>query len=497
MRTPGPSTDYRPATPSNPRSRLIPAAATIFALALLSRGLGWLRTSGTHEDMAAQAFAGEGQVVEPNAGASVAAGAAAGHTPRLVVLGSSIAAGYGAEGDLGWVSMLTERLNPEIEVVNMGMPGDDTLSLARRFERSLGDLDPPVGPGDAVAIALSLSNEGLAGTRAKDEMIGLCDVYLANLLHLGMAIERLGATPIVTGVYPNDGFSSEHHAALQRVNAVLLKWGADAAAGAPTRTPYAYTVNFLPAVDDGSGHWKKGERADDIHPNTAGHRAMADAVDIPALRNVILAPASPPPGARSAPHRLLAVGDSLTAGFHNGGYAVTPWAPKLSHALGLRVDYSAGSGKTAGDMVRRAEYDFNVDVVGECWAGIGRLLGGAVNYTHVIIMAGTNDIGTGQTADDTFAQLKRLHGFCHAAGIRTIAVSVPPSAFIDNIPAWAPLNAKLEAWAKAEPLTDFVKFPFEFSAESGLWEGDGLHMSSAGYARFAEGLAAAMQPLLS
>lgn len=138
-----------------------------------------------------------------------------------------------------------------------------------------------------------------------------------------------------------------------------------------------------------------------------------------------------------------------------------------------------------------------MDVVGECWAGIGRLLGGAVNYTHVIIMAGTNDIGTGQTADDTFAQLKRLHGFCHAAGIRTIAVSVPPSAFIDHIPAWTPLNAKLEAWAKAEPLTDFVKFPFEFSAESGLWEGDGLHMSSAGYARFAEGLAAAMQPLLS
>lgn len=45
-------------------------------------------------------------------------------------------------------------------------------------------------------------------------------------------------------------------------------------------------------------------------------------------------------------------------------------------------------------------------------------------YKRVIIMAGTNDIGSDATSDEAFDSVKRLHSICHSAGVPTVAISV-------------------------------------------------------------------------
>lgn len=423
------------------------------------------------------------------------AGAPSERQHRLIVIGSSVAAGYGASGQRGWVHMVTPRLAPRLTVINLGEPGDNVISLIQRFRTAIKVLDPPVGPGDGVVVALSLANEGLSTTTNPAHISHICDLFVANILFLGMSIERLGATPIIAGVYPSNDYTAAHYVALRAVNDKFLKWGTDAEAELPDRTPYAHAINFLPAVDDGRGHWKLGFQADAIHPSDAGHTAMASAIDVPALTAVIAAAAAPLP---TPPVRLLAVGDSLTAGFHKGGASLTPWAPDLARRLGVRVDYSAGSGMTAEQLAEGMDEEVQMDVVQECWTGVERLISSRhVRYTHVIIMAGTNDLGSGSTADEIFQNLALLHAKCHAMGISTVAISVPPSDFSDGIKAWAPLNAEIKGWAASTPKANYVEFPFEFSRKSGLWESDGLHMSDAGYLAFATQLAPLIKPLIA
>lgn len=291
--------------------------------------------------------------------------------PRVFVLGSSVAAGSGAtSASRSWVGLLTKALSPHVDVINRAEGGFTTASLIQRASRNLAGsrAQPPVGPGDAVVVALSLANEGLPWTDMKPHANAIADVYVANLLHVGMMIERRGATPIIAGVYPFDGYSPMHHAVLTRVNDKLQAWGEAAAHGATNRTPYAFSINFLPAVDDGRGHWRKGLPVDEGHPNDAGHAAMAAAINIAALRATLLQ--SVRGAAADVQPRLLAYGDSLTAGFHSGGTALSPWAPALGALVGARVDYSAGSGMTAKEMADHADNESQPDVCGEYWSGL-------------------------------------------------------------------------------------------------------------------------------
>ena len=310
---------------------------------------------------------------EKSGGISV--GADSPHPPRLFVLGSSVAAGSGAKSaSRSWVGLMTKALRdsgpPHVDVINRAEGGFTTASLIEHASRDLAGShsQPPVGPGDVVVVALSLANEGLPWTDVQPQANAIADVYIANLLHVGMMIERRGATPIIAGVYPFDGYSPMHRVVLTRVNDELQAWGEAAAQGATNRTPYAFSINFLPAVDDGRGHWRKGLQVDEGHPNDAGHAAMAAAINIASLRATLLQPMRG--AAAHVQPRLLAYGDSLTAGFHSGGSALSPWSPALGVLVGARVDYSAGSGMTAKEMVDHADNESQPDVCGEYWSGL-------------------------------------------------------------------------------------------------------------------------------
>jgi lysophospholipase L1-like esterase len=308
-------------------------------------------------------------------------GGGGGRRPRLFVLGSSVASGSGAtSASRSWVGRIAAALGDCADVINRAEGGMNTASLIDKAASNLAASRthglPAAGPGDVVVVALSLANEGLPWTSSKPNADGLADVYLANLRHVALLIERRGATPVIAGVYPFDGYTPMHRSVLTRVNEELQSWGEAAARSAPDRTPYALAINFLPAVDDGQGHWRKGLQVDEGHPNDAGHVAMVTAIDMEALRTLLLRPPQtssppPPPLVRAEPQRrVLAYGDSLTAGFHNGGRSLSPWAPVLARLLGARVDYSAGSGITASQMSVDVDSESLPDVCGEFYSGL-------------------------------------------------------------------------------------------------------------------------------
>ena len=114
---------------------------------------------------------------------------------------------------------------------------------------------------------------------------------------------------------------------------------------------------------------------------------------------------------RRAPPRLLCYGDSLTAGYtaltkYTGVYA--PWATQLADALGVAVDHVGMCGWTASQMVDGLDSEENVDIRSRAHRGLRRLLEDG-SYSHVLLMAGTNDLKT-RTASEIAESLVQLHG---------------------------------------------------------------------------------------
>lgn len=62
---------------------------------------------------------------------------------RIVVLGDSMAFGYGADDGADWVSLLRSRL-PGVGIVNLGLIGSGTLQQERIFERFAAELRPSI-----------------------------------------------------------------------------------------------------------------------------------------------------------------------------------------------------------------------------------------------------------------------------------------------------------------------------------------------------------------
>jgi lysophospholipase L1-like esterase len=210
--------------------------------------------------------------------------------------------------------------------------------------------------------------------------------------------------------------------------------------------------------------------------------------------------------------RLLAYGDSLTAGYHSNGMAFSPWAPLLRKALSAeRCDHVGHSGWTTYQMRNVMNATSCADMCGRRWPGLRAQLRAHGPYDAVLIMAGTNDLVTDARPEDILRNLEALHSAAHATGARTIALSVPQSQAVRSI-SWLrdkrnAVNRALAAWAAAQPnqrvlfLDTGLLLPFAAGAEPGsqFWEPDGLHMSAQGYAALAEHLAAALrdQPVLA
>mmetsp|Transcript_29361 Transcript_29361/g.94715 ORF Transcript_29361/g.94715 Transcript_29361/m.94715 type:complete len:217 (-) Transcript_29361:143-793(-) len=190
----------------------------------------------------------------------------------------------------------------------------------------------------------------------------------------------------------------------------------------------------------------------------------------------------------AAAYRVLAYGDSLTAGYHGGGRFFAPYASCLE-SEDVLVDYVGLSGWTAEEMVRGDNSPASTVLAAATQRG-------SFPYDLCVILAGTNDLGR-RDAPAIVDDLWRLHESAakHLAK-GTVAVGVPSSHAQRLYPAFKAkcdaVNAELQRRAKGTTTTLYVPFPVDYSDTDGLWEPDGLHMSRKGY----DALGTALRPIV-
>ena len=183
---------------------------------------------------------------------------------RIAVFGSSVAFGTGDElGREGYTGRLRDMLAPRgWEVLNQSRGGDNTKTMAPRFApdgppqanvRYLLPVDP-----NYVLLGLSLGNEGIRNgttTAEKDAIFTQFETGMRGFIDKSRANHIV---PIVTLCYARNDFTEVEYGYTRRMNLLINTWDVP-------------SVNFLGAVDDGTGKWAKGFWWDSLHPNASGH----------------------------------------------------------------------------------------------------------------------------------------------------------------------------------------------------------------------------------
>eukprot|EP00930_Biecheleria_cincta_P030385 TRINITY_DN21049_c0_g1_i1.p1 TRINITY_DN21049_c0_g1~~TRINITY_DN21049_c0_g1_i1.p1 ORF type:complete len:426 (+),score=51.74 TRINITY_DN21049_c0_g1_i1:65-1279(+) len=232
---------------------------------------------------------------------------------------------------------------------------------------------------------------------------------------------------------------------------------------------------------------------------------------------------------RSAPHaRILAYGDSLTAGCHTrDSYGAKEFAPYGQYAVeSLAPDFiiefwACGlSGATAAHLAEKYESTSIVDVAEREGVGIEAALTLHGPFDLVLIMLGTHDLANAQQAgfptpnlaQNIFRDIERVHTVCHECNTPTVVLSVPESRpyrlglengngmYASYVDCWDQLNSSLRKWSAEN--RSWVKLfintgeAMPFSRGSDLWESDGFHFSAAGSCHFGTCIAEALVPLI-
>ncbi len=184
---------------------------------------------------------------------------------RIVILGSSVAAGAGAS--YGWGARLASALLAlGYEVINVSISGNKTSDCINRFYSDVAPLNPY-----AVIIGLSLANEGLARLANHEA------VYRSFINGISQLIEmnrQIGAHTIIGGVYAQNVYTAKEYYYLKLADSQLSKIEG---------VPY---IPFLGQIDDGSGHWESGMFTDAGHPNDIGAESMFRAFDLKLFNNL-------------------------------------------------------------------------------------------------------------------------------------------------------------------------------------------------------------------
>ena len=194
--------------------------------------------------------------------------------------------------------------------------------------------------------------------------------------------------------------------------------------------------------------------------------------------------------ANAPPLRILAFGDSLTAGWTSFGSGPTsPYAPHLEKALKKHHGIKA-----------------TVEAIGQ--AGLPasqalRPLKGALanRFDAVLILMGANDVlgGGGITqhgVDTMLTHLRSLHSECRRSGAKCVALGFPDHPAIADKDGGAALLANLNARIGAEAHADAFIDTHGFLGQKSLWSSDQIHMTDGGYAVFGAALAAPLAAVL-
>jgi acyl-CoA thioesterase-1 len=167
----------------------------------------------------------------------------------VVALGDSLTAGFGVAPEEAWPAVVDARLRREgypYRVVNAGVSGDTSAGGLRRVDWVLRNRP------DVAVVALG-ANDGLRGLGT--------DAMQANLLAIVERLRGAGARVLVAGMQVPPNYGAAYARAFRGVFPEIAR-----------RTGSA----LMPFLLDGVAADPRLNLADGIHPNAAGHRAIAE-----------------------------------------------------------------------------------------------------------------------------------------------------------------------------------------------------------------------------
>lgn len=243
---------------------------------------------------------------------------------EVVVLGSSVASGTGASPQSdGWAYRMENLLENQAPVApdshfiwhveNASVGGDNTTLVRNRFTN---DISNPRRGADMVLVSLSLANEGLLGSSNPQAVF---DSFKSGLTQIVTRCRAEGFYPILSLCYPQNLYTPAEYAQVRRMNLLLNSWDLP-------------SINFLGAIDDGSGHWNPGQFADDGHPNSSGHAEMFSSI-VPTLFDAIASGKTSSPQWQGTHGYLRFQRDAAVA----APLTFVPSHPVLSSTLSFRV----------------------------------------------------------------------------------------------------------------------------------------------------------------
>jgi lysophospholipase L1-like esterase len=185
--------------------------------------------------------------------------------------------------------------------------------------------------------------------------------------------------------------------------------------------------------------------------------------------------------------KILAFGDSLTAGYYRGGGSFNPYANRLGALLGSewQVVEVGWSGETTTEMVRRLPTVLQAFKLEN------------VTFDYILILGGTNDL-FGNDAATITSNLVRLHKTGRDYGAKTLAISIPEHGMerkknftmigekrLQINEALRKLAAETESTAFFDLAVEIPRFGLSDEEVKTFWD-DGLHFTAKGYDRFGE-----------
>lgn len=169
----------------------------------------------------------------------------------VVALGDSLTAGLGVAPDEAWPALVEARLRREgypYRVVNAGVSGDTTAGGRRRVDWVLRSRPE-------VAVVALGANDGLRGLATS--------AMETNLVAIVERLRAGGVRVLVAGMEVPPNYGATYTRAFREVFP-----------GVARRTGSA----LMPFLLDGVAADPRLNQADGIHPNAAGHRAIAEHV---------------------------------------------------------------------------------------------------------------------------------------------------------------------------------------------------------------------------
>jgi acyl-CoA thioesterase I len=171
-------------------------------------------------------------------------------TERVVVtLGDSLTAGLGVAADEAWPALIEERLRREgfpYRVVNAGVSGDTTAGGLRRVDWVLRSRPE-------VAVVALGANDGLRGLAT--------GAMESNLVAIVERLQAGGVRVLVAGMQVPPNYGAAYARSFSGVFPDVAR-----------RTGSA----LMPFLLDGVAADPRLNQPDGIHPNAAGHRAIAE-----------------------------------------------------------------------------------------------------------------------------------------------------------------------------------------------------------------------------